>query len=405
MLTLGVELSSRIARRRAELSVSIVALSVGVSACSGVAPSDGVTVSEQKIVYGEDDRREYYQVDDVGWRGLFQESVVVLAPRERANQLVASSDAGVDGTRGGAPALPTWSAISDLCAGEPFAEQPSVAFCTGVLVDWDLVLTAGHCANAWSPDQYRVVFGDYYVEEGRLALHASDVYEPSGIVAAVHDIGADGTRIDYAWIRLARPARAPHRPVAIHTREQPLAARSPLLVISAGGGVPLKLDAGGVVIDPRAERLDHFVADTDTSQGSSGAGAFAADLGLIGVLSTGLPDFNTTSAGCRTTRREPDSARASELYTYAARAVEGLCAVTDHPLCDQSCPQPCRVPEYVPPPELRASGGCSISGAGAGQKAFPRLQVGAEAIMCGIGLLLGAVCCRRGAGRSRRRAR
>lgn len=38
-----------------------------------------------------------------------------------------------------------------LCAGEAFAQQPTAAFCSGTVVEWDpltgsgLVATAGHC--------------------------------------------------------------------------------------------------------------------------------------------------------------------------------------------------------------------------------------------------------------------
>jgi hypothetical protein len=394
MLTLGAGSCFRVVLRRAELAV-IACLVVALSACSGIASSDGVATSQQAIVYGEDDRREYYQVEDPGRQALFRESVVVIAPRELAESLAARGGAGAAGANAGASVLPTWGEVMNLCPGEPFAEQPAVGFCTGVLVDWDLVLTAGHCASVSSPDQFRVVFGDYYVEAGRLALRAGDVYAPSEIVTTVHEVPGDGTRIDYAWIRLARPARPPHRPSAIHTRALALAERAPLLVISAGGGVPLKLDAGGEVTDPRSERLDHFVADTDTSQGSSGAAAFAADLAVIGVLSTGQPDFVTTSAGCLTTRREPDPAQAREQYTYAARAVEGLCAVTDSPLCDPSCAEPCRVPELALVPDPDASG-CSIRGVGGGRKLVPLLEGWAGAVICGVCLLFVAGFRRRG---------
>lgn len=360
MLPLGAGSSSRIVLRRAAWLLRCVGLAVAVSACSGAVESD-VDASAHALVYGQDDRREYYEVDDVEWRKLFEQSVVVLAPRALAESLATADSAGVD------PPLPTWGAASGLCAGEPFAEQPAIGFCTGVLVDWDLVLTAGHCASAWSTDEFRAVFRDYYLEPGRLALRPDDVYAAREVVTTVHDVRDDGTRIDYAWLRLARPAAAPRRPAAIHTANVALTAGDPLWVISAGGGVPLKSDAGGKVKDPRAERLDHFVADTDTSQGSSGAGVFANDRGLIGVLSTGRPDFVSRADGCLTTQREEDPSRAGEQYTYSARAVEGLCAVTESPLCDRACPQPCQVPDSArpaDPPDSRrgADSGCSTGG-------------------------------------------
>ncbi len=35
--------------------------------------------------------------------------------------------------------------LLQLCAEEPFVDQPAVASCSGVLIDEDLVLTVGHC--------------------------------------------------------------------------------------------------------------------------------------------------------------------------------------------------------------------------------------------------------------------
>ncbi|HEX6255800.1 MAG TPA: trypsin-like serine protease [Euzebyales bacterium] len=42
---------------------------------------------------------------------------------------------------------PTFGDDRDLCSTEPFREQPTIAFCTGFLVDPSLVATAAHCVN------------------------------------------------------------------------------------------------------------------------------------------------------------------------------------------------------------------------------------------------------------------
>src|SRR3954470_4223589 len=94
-----------------------------LAAGCGAAPPAAVTATAtitSAIVYGQDDRCEYFEVGDGSCRGLFEESAVALMPRESAERLVAG-DTG---------ALPTWAQADALCAGEPFADQPAAAFCS-----------------------------------------------------------------------------------------------------------------------------------------------------------------------------------------------------------------------------------------------------------------------------------
>jgi hypothetical protein len=127
----------------------------------------------------------------------------------------------------------------------------------------------------------------------------------------------------------------------------------------AGGGVPLKVDSGGAVQDPRERLLDFFVADTDTSRGSSGGGAFDDELALAGVMSRGDADLERTSDGCMVTVHQPDPAGAHEEFTYASHVIEGLCARSQaSSLCREDCGDPCVALPPIPPPP--AAGNCSI---------------------------------------------
>jgi hypothetical protein len=316
------------------------------------------------IVYGEDNRREYFQVDQEAQRRLIDESMVALMPRDVADHMLA----------GNIDELPTWGQLDHLCSGEPFADQPAAAFCSGVLADSDLVLTASHCAELYPLDELRIIFGYYYAANGQLALSADDVYAASAVLDTGRSAVAPPERTgeDYAWLRLAQPARAPHRPAAVYTRARALEAGAPLIAVSAGGGAPMKLDAGGRVATAHVPEAatDAFVASTDTSGGSSGGGAFSPGLGLLGTLARGAPDYAVDPSGCATTRRELDASEASEIYVYAPAAVDGLCAAggTSH-LCDQTCPEPCRTVR----PEVGE--GC-------------QLARGGEAPRCAVPLLL-----------------
>jgi hypothetical protein len=80
---------------------------------------------------------------------------------------------------------PSLAEANDLCEGEPFADQPSAAVCSGLLVDADLVLTAGHCARMLPCAEMRIVTGFFYREDGELARPSDDdVHECAEVLAS-----------------------------------------------------------------------------------------------------------------------------------------------------------------------------------------------------------------------------
>ena len=129
----------------------------------------------------------------------------------------------------------------------------------------------------------------------------------------------------------------------------------------ARAGGFLKLDSGGRIRDARRDVGDYFVADTDTFGGGSGGGAFDAQMNLFGILARGGTDFVAADAGCNAVVQQPDGSAADEQFTYAHRAVEGLCAKDPaaSSLCRPDCGNPCRA---TPAPPPASDGGCSIEG-------------------------------------------
>jgi hypothetical protein len=260
-------------------AVTVATLLTGATVgCAGEAdPSERAA---RAIVYGADDRREYFELASPGERATMAASMVALIPAasiRRAPQGIVAE-------------APSWGDRDGLCPGERFAEQPAAAFCSGVLVDWDLVLTAGHCVRVLAPQDLRVVFGYYYVAPGRLAATEADVMEVSAIASEALDPASAEPRLDYAWLRLRRPVSPPLAPAPVHVRAPALTPGDPVVSIGAGGGVPMKADAGGRVRGLRAPWLDYFLADTDTSGGSSGGGGFDQQLSLLGILVRGGAD-------------------------------------------------------------------------------------------------------------------
>ncbi len=306
---------------------------------------------EQRVISGDDDRREYYELEEARWRELMKRSAVALMGP-------AEVDLALSGNLNGAT---TSGQADDLCAGEPFAAQPALAFCSGVLVDWDLVLTAGHCVGDLAVDDLRVVFGFYYSAKGRLALSREGVFRVRQVLAIRADSSQSSlSRLDYAWLRLAEVVRPPLRPAPIYASAPALNAEQSVFTIGAPGGVPLKLDAGGRVRDVRSRISDYFVADTDTSDGWSGGAAFDASFAVLGILMGGAQDYESTPAGCRISTRTSDASEAREEFTYAHQAVAGLCREDTSYLCYANCSEVCVPPERPNGASLEGGLDCSV---------------------------------------------
>ncbi|HKY38440.1 MAG TPA: serine protease [Polyangiaceae bacterium] len=311
------------------------------AACGPVAAHD---LRRDAIVYGEDDRLEFYEIPEAAQRDLVRGSAVALLPREVA-ELVAT---------GRTSEVMTWGEAAGLCAEEPFANQPAAGFCSGVLVGPALVLTSEHCISMAPLHDWVVTFDYYLVTEETLQVDSDDVFDVERVVAVgVRDDTAE-EQLDFALVELSGQAGPRRSPAAVYTSPPQPSVGQRLYSISAPGGVPLKWDAGGSVVGIR-EQDDYFIADTDTSQGSSGSGVFDDRFGLLGVLSRGGSDVQPTAEGCNTTVR---STEGNERFTLAHRAIEELCEVEPmQPLCDEACSQPCRnrVDDVPPAP------GCTLA--------------------------------------------
>ena len=303
----------------------------------------------EPIVYGTDDRKEFFE-SPASIRAIVSASMAALIPKA----LIAPAK---DGLASSTPLLET---AADLCPGEPFALEPSAAFCSAVLVDWDLVLTAGHCARVLALDDFRVVFGYYYEAKGELAFRSSDVAEPVEILAeALSPEGVD-PRLDYAWLRLSGPVALPRHPVSIYVRAPDVKAGEPVVAVASSSGLPIKIDTDAILSDPRESSLDYFLASSDTSAGASGGGAFDGQRALLGVLARGGVDYVKTDAGCSATNYVERGA-GQEQYTYAHRAIEGLCdgGGSYESICRADCGNPCQA--LQPALDVAALGGCSVA--------------------------------------------
>jgi hypothetical protein len=357
----------------------LAVLLFGLVACSQSEPLR-VGVSAAPVIYGEDDRTEVYAVADPDLRGRAMASAVGIGFRDEFVTVEGETVTVRAGNLAGA---------ANLCSDQTFAGQPSAARCSGLLVEADLVLTAGHCARMIPCDQMLLVLGYYYRAEGELsALTRNDLYACHEVIAKELSPPTSPERLDYAWIRLDHEVRGfDAAPIEVRDRAAPLEAGEPLTMFGFPSGLPLKVDQGGTVVDPRDDTLDYFVASTDSFYGSSGSPIFDASGFLVGVQNRGAPDYVETGAGCNAlSRRSEEAGQVEEQATYAARAVDGLCAEDrGQRLCGGQA--------------LAPGAACAVRGAGAGANSS-RHPTASLALV-----VLGLVWRRRRGGRLGRQAR
>jgi MYXO-CTERM domain-containing protein len=279
--------------------------------------------SEKPVVYGEDDREDVYAYADQVWAARAAEYSAAIIGADSLdmtdpNNVVVVAD--------------TLTEAFGVCSDERFGPQLTAANCSATLIAPDLVLTAGHCITASTCSDWSFVFDYYMTSETELhTITADDVYPCAEVVVRAQQ--SSPRNLDYAIVRLDRPVVG-RTPAVVDPSPTALPASTPLIVNGYGSGLPLKIDDGATVRDPRAASTDFFVANLDTFGGNSGSGVFRSDSGaLVGILVRGEVDY-VTDGSCRRVNRCEDSGCRGEDSTYAYNAIDALCAAGPHPtLC------------------------------------------------------------------------
>ncbi len=294
---------------------------------------DDLGASESPVVYGTDDRMDVYAHPDATLRARAQQATVALMSPSAIN---ATNPNNVTFSS------QTLQQAQNLCAGQRFLNDPRPAFCSGTLIDDDLVLTAGHCITSASAcSSTRFVFKFYRPTATTLeTITTADIFSCQSIVARQQAV-VNGRNLDYAVVRIDRPATPRFTPAPIRAGASPLAVGQNVTVIGSGSGIPFKIDAGGSVRDARAGTLDYFVASTDTFGGNSGSGVY--EMGgytVAGILVRGETDY-VSSGGCTVVNVCTETGCRGEDITYVRPAVEAYCAVAgSQRLCGTTEPPP-----------------------------------------------------------------
>lgn len=306
----------------------IALLACATSCAVGEADDvDAIAAVAMEVVYGEDDRRDVYEV-----AGLFHTRAV-----ESSAALMSWGNlrSFPDGMRVVGQSL---REAERLCADQRFLDQPVAASCSATLVAPDLVLTAGHCVTTFEACQHSAIVFNYRMggPDWVRSLSEDDVY---GCVEIVARSLPDSSSLDFAFLRLDRPV-APHLlPAPVRASREPLERGSSVTMIGHPTGLPTKITGGGVVRDESLRSGNLFLTNLDAFAGNSGSGVYDAAGRLAGVLVWGDRDYTERSdEQCREVHRLPQSA-AGEGVVYAIRAVELLCTGSPHvsSLCESFC--------------------------------------------------------------------
>ncbi|HMK37111.1 MAG TPA: serine protease [Desulfomonilaceae bacterium] len=233
--------------------------------------------SQQKVIYGADDRKDLYELPQDDRMKSSADSVVALF------QAGNVKDEG-DGTS--SLFTSNFGVSRNLCPQERFRDQPVGAFCTGFLVAPDIIATAGHCVNAANVQDVRFVFGFEMLgpTSPRLNVGNNEIYRGAELIGREQV----GTGPDWALVRLDR--QVTNHPVLAIRKTGKIGKDQQLYVIGHPSGLPKKVAAGAAVRNNDAAGF--FVANTDTYGGNSGSPVFnSGDHVVEGILVRGETDF------------------------------------------------------------------------------------------------------------------
>jgi V8-like Glu-specific endopeptidase len=279
------------------ISVSLLTASIALAAPKSV-----------KVIYGDDNRVDVYESTNSMYVELAKSTAGMvskysISPDGNGNVLLKGSSLQARG----------------MCSTERFANQPTVASCSGFLVGEDLLVTAGHCIkNTTDCDRYRWVF-DYKVEndtQTSVSVSEDNVYSCAEVINTILD---NTTMNDFALIRLDR--KVTDRRVLQYRKSGKIGVGANLVVIGHPSGLPSKIADGAVV---RKLHNNYFSANLDTYGGNSGSAVFNADTGVIeGILVRGANDYNYDSTrGCSVSNVISNTGGRGEDVTYITNIPE-----------------------------------------------------------------------------------
>ncbi len=293
-------------------------------------PPKGITVSDSsnidlksqqnKVIYGEDTRQDVYELVDAELEQRARRSIVAMFD---SGNLSINNSSGVVTVQGG-----TLGRRYRLCNGQRYRNQVTAASCSATLIDDDIIVTAGHCVETQAEcETKRFVFG-YYMQNGTslAPINSNQVFTCQRLLSNINT-----SALDYAFIQLDRPVDSSvGEPAQVTQSAEPLSLNDPLVMMGFPSGLPLKVDAGGFVSDPRGATrpLNYFRATVDAFGGNSGSGVFNSNGEQVGILVRGETDYVSSNQRCTVVNelnQDRGPGEDAEEITYLSRALSALC--------------------------------------------------------------------------------
>ncbi len=259
-----------------------------------------------KVIYGNDDRLDLYQVTDKKIKQIADSTVALIESSNIKNNGSGFSEIIAD----------SFEKSYNLCASEPFKEQSNGAFCSGFLVAPNIIVTAGHCIRTQKNcESTKFVFGYALKSQTHIPeiISSEDVFSCSQLLHS--EVNGNGS--DFAVIKLDRDV-VNHSPLKIRSSGQINVGES-LTEIGHPAGLPSKI-AGGASV--RSQENGYFIANLDTYGGNSGSAVFNnSTLEVEGVLVRGATDF-IFKDGCRVSNICKDNECRGEDVTRITNALK-----------------------------------------------------------------------------------
>ncbi|MBI1321381.1 MAG: trypsin-like serine protease [Candidatus Hydrogenedens sp.] len=282
------------------ISRGLCAALFAAGACS--MPAAAQQLVGGKVIYGTDDRIDVYQETSAQRRQWAASTCALVS----ASKLIYDAESD------------TYTMITSgfnvggrqPCDGEPFASQPTSAFCSGFAAGVDVIATAGHCVNSGSLPGMRFVFGFQMLDADTpvTTFRGDQVYEGLQVLGR-QQVGD----LDYAVVQLTQTITAPEvRPLPIR-RSGVVAEGAAVGVIGHPSGLPMKIAFGPTTVVHDNTNAGYFTANLDTYGGNSGSPVFDALTGLVeGVLVRGARDYNIVGS-CFESNRIADSSSGEDV--------------------------------------------------------------------------------------------